>query len=132
MDNAVPNFTGSFDWSKVARHTTDSFADFSDRLTKANVGTALKSVVMNVYVARFVISLLIIVFGITCSILYVKYNNSGDAKKQSQLAYVSQLWFGKNESGLTWLLCKVWLTTFLFLVGAPLIFKLLEVWGAVR
>lgn len=116
------------DFAGAFRRTTSSLAEFGDRLTKSNVGEALKSVMFNVYAARFVISMLVIVFGIICSVLYVKYTNQSNAKKQQQLQYIVQLWFGPNSQGLLNLLLRIWIYSLCFLVAAPLIFRLLEIW----
>lgn len=131
MDGAIPVPSILPDLSKLgqaARRTSSSFSEFTNRLIEADVATALTSVVTNIYVARFTISLLVIIFGIVTSVLYVKYTNQGNAKKQEQLKYINFLWFGKEDSGLIWLLVKIWLSSAMFLVGAPLIFKVFEVW----
>lgn len=135
MDNLVPNAVpGTLpDFARgvgrAARRTTDSFSNFTNRLIEADVATALTSVITNAYVARAVISILVVAFGLVSSILYVNYTNAGSTQKQAQLQYVNTLWFGQEDKGLIWLLVKIWLSTALFLVGAPLIFKVFEVWS---
>ena len=134
MDNLVPNAVpGTLpDFARgvgrAARRTTDSFSNFTNRLIEADVATALTSVITNIYVIRTILSLLIIVFGVICSVLYVRYNNRNNVKQQEQLNYVSTLWFGQDQSGLIWLLMKIWLSSAVFLISAPLLFKILEVW----
>ncbi len=114
-------------FSQVARRTTDSLSNLTERLYEADVGTALKSSLTNIYFARTVLSLLIIAFGLVCSILFVKYTNRNDAKKQQQLSYITRLWFGENRSGLVWSLTTVWLGSLLVLLAAPLISKIFQV-----
>lgn len=108
--------------------SSSRLSDFGNRLTQADMGSALHRVLVNTYIARTVISLLVIMFGIVVSVLYVKYSNHNDVKKQTQLAYTSRLWFGDNSGGLLWTLAWIWAGTAAFIVFAPLLMRMWQIW----
>lgn len=63
----VTDFTG------IARRTTDSLSNLAERLIEADMGKALNSSLRNIQIGRTILSLLIIAFGITSSVLYVRF-----------------------------------------------------------
>ena len=130
MDSIFPGLGEKL--GKAALRSSDSFSNFTDRLQKAGVGDALKDLILNLHFARTIISALVVAFGVTCSVLFVRYNNRSDFKKQTQLGYVTQLWFGENKSGLIWTLISVWLSSVLLILGAPLLLKVGGLFGKVR